>query len=530
MKHFLTLLFLAGCNPFLMAQKPGDLSSDFGTGGRLLFDADHLDHCTKVLVDQDRVYLCGYTTSLDKPTEQDYVVAAFDHEGQADGSFGLNGMVRSDFPGFPQSRLTDAALHDQQLYLAGTASFGSVDTQAVVVCRLLQSGAVDSSFADSGYFIGNFLGPRNDLGGIEVLENGSILLFGTAFDSNYVHKELPLLGRLNPGGTADNSFAAGGFVTWEPTLGFQEIPAYKARPGRHEAGGGLFDVCVLGDDHYVFCGYFSGSYYLGLNITVNLNASEAFQAQYYPILSNFSGYYASALTVNEQPLVCAAPFSNFSAEDFLLQTLSENGLVDTTLQIDFDYHQDHSLDMCQDAQDRIVTVGYSRDLDNNQAGYESDYFAVAVLEDPVTPNRSFGEHGQVRYDFGFNDECGAHSAAAIEDFIYVAGYVKNSVDSNDLDMGLIKLHNPTRSLAIEQPAQVPDIRLYPNPANDLLHVEFTANSASHIEIHSLDGSLLHSQQILDQHTILRLSAFSPGIYFLRVIGPDFTQSSSFMHH
>lgn len=513
-KWFLLLPLLAAQG--MHAQTPGDLSSDFGSGGRLLFDVNHLDYCSKVLATSDRVYLAGHSTSASALISHDYFVATFDHQGNLDPSFGQDGLAIGEFPGYSLSRIIDAELWGDHIYIGGTGSFGSADTQALVVARLTLEGDLDTSFADSGFFIGYFLGPQNDLGGIHVLDDGQILVYGTAFDSNYVHKELPLFGRLNNDGTPDSAFSSSGFVTWDEATGFHDTKVYKGKAGRHEASGGLLDVAVLDTDHYLLCGYYFGSYHLGLNIEVDLsNQANPFKTTYYPILSNYSGYYSSAIEHNGKAVVCATPVNNFSAEDFLIQTIGSDGYVDTTTTLDFDVHQDQARQMITDPQGRIVTVGYSRHITHNQSGYDSDFFSIAVMEDVGQPDPSFSEDGQVSYDFGLGDECGAVSVAAVEDYLFVVGYVKNTADSNDLDIGILKIHNAERPLSVEQKPAERGIAVFPNPSSGLIHIQ-SDMYLNRVDLMDIHGHQLHSWVVDGQSAVVDVSSQQSGCYLLRL--------------
>lgn len=70
---------------------------------------------------------------------------------------------------------------------------------------------------------------------------------------------------------------------------------------------------------------------------------------------------------------------------------------------------------------------------------------------------------------------------------------------------------------IDEKAFANDIRVYPNPANQLLFVEIAAqNTKGYMQIISMDGRVLSLQEISGANNKLDLSSISNGLYFLNV--------------
>jgi len=502
------------------AQHAGELTPDFGTEGKLRCDLDHIDEARKLLVDEDRIYVLGQVTSVDSLNGYDYFIAAFTHAGTPDTSFGSGGMVRGDYPGYCLSRITDAVLWDNYLYVTGTGSLGHADTQDVVVSRFTRSGALDTAFAGSGFFRGRFLGPRNDAGGITVLDNGAIIVCGTTFDSNFVHKELPFFGRLTPEGIPDSAFTNGGFAVWDPASGFSDLHSYAGRPGRHYAGGGLLDAIALDGKNYFLCGYYTSSYFLGLNVLVNLDSILApFESVYYPIRLDMSGFYSGAVVRNGQVIVSAEPLNNFGPEDFTIQCIAPDGYALSTTTVDFNFAQDQVKEIALDGQGRIAAAGYSRDLSHDAPGYQSDFFSIAVLENPLSPDLSFGDRGIVQYDFGLDDECGAVSIQAYDQYLYVAGYVNHKAGSNQSDIGILRIYNPVRPLGAAQPTKEGSLKLYPNPTAGKLYLGNTGSGVFDVQVFSMQGALVKEQTVIAPAG-LDLGDLQSGNYLLKLATPN----------
>jgi len=63
------------------------------------------------------------------------------------------------------------------------------------------------------------------------------------------------------------------------------------------------------------------------------------------------------------------------------------------------------------------------------------------------------------------------------------------------------------------------IRLYPNPATDIVHV-YTENEVEKIQLVNISGQLVFEQKNLGRETDLDISVFESGIYFVKVFSYD----------
>lgn len=126
--------------------------------------------------------------------------------GTIDSSFGNSGEVSIPYfsPGFPSilKKQTDGKLLVLGFYEDGTA-----------ITRVLPNGQIDLSFGINGTskipYIG--MGFNTDSFGIH-LQNNKLIVYGTAFDSNYHLLNHSLIYRLNENGTIDQSFGNNGSI------------------------------------------------------------------------------------------------------------------------------------------------------------------------------------------------------------------------------------------------------------------------------------------------------------------------------
>jgi len=66
--------------------------------------------------------------------------------------------------------------------------------------------------------------------------------------------------------------------------------------------------------------------------------------------------------------------------------------------------------------------------------------------------------------------------------------------------------------------------LFPTPASDIIHLVTEQNDTRNVlEIFALNGTFVSSQTLTEKQTLLDVSAFAPGCYFLRITGQNGTE-------
>ena len=76
-----------------------------------------------------------------------------------------------------------------------------------------------------------------------------------------------------------------------------------------------------------------------------------------------------------------------------------------------------------------------------------------------------------------------------------------------LDLGTVDVKNESSEDKI--------IRLYPNPATDIVHV-YTENEVEKIQLVNISGQIVFEQKKMGRETDLDISVFESGIYFVKV--------------
>jgi hypothetical protein len=115
---------------------------------------------------------------------------------------------------------------------------------------------------------------------------------------------------------------------------------------------------------------------------------------------------------------------------------------------------------------------------------------------------------------GFSVSAGAEFSARIQDCIDVSSNTNSSTLDLDID--------------IESPVttSIKDIRIYPNPFTSTINIEIDgANSPIDIGIYSIQGQLIRTLNKTELNSIsLDLSNLESGVYVVKVVGKDFTES------
>src|SRR5690606_36894317 len=91
----------------------------------------------------------------------------------------------------------------------------SLDTFAIFIGKLTLDGEIETTFANAGFYTGEFLGTYNTAGSVLVDTENKIVYCGTTTDDQGTQVEYPLIGRLNSDGTPDSTFGNTGIVVWD---------------------------------------------------------------------------------------------------------------------------------------------------------------------------------------------------------------------------------------------------------------------------------------------------------------------------
>lgn len=205
------------------AQPAGDLDPSFGIGGKVVTSiGSGEDKAYGVIIqDDNKIIVAGYSYSLD--TGNDFVLVRYEEDGTLDASFGVGGIVKTDVQLGSDDRAYDLALQaDGKIVVAGSSDNG-IDRDAALV-RYNGDGTIDESFGVAGVVLTDFEDGKSDE--IRVVKihalTGNIIVGGSAVISTT--KSKPVVARYLINGDLDLSFETDGIrLLWIDPLDYQYL-------------------------------------------------------------------------------------------------------------------------------------------------------------------------------------------------------------------------------------------------------------------------------------------------------------------
>ncbi|MCB0363349.1 MAG: hypothetical protein KDD35_11530, partial [Bdellovibrionales bacterium] len=170
--------------------------SSFGTNGKIVIDLTPFDFGTGLFIDSmNRIILGGAYTTTENP-----FLYRFTNSGSIDSSFGTNGFVAKSVAGENFARAMTVDPSDGSYYIVGD-DYGD----SAYVTKFTVNGAVDNTFATSGYYL---IGTHVYAYALdaEVDLNGKLVVVGRVKPGGSGDDWAAILWRFNSNGTLDTSF------------------------------------------------------------------------------------------------------------------------------------------------------------------------------------------------------------------------------------------------------------------------------------------------------------------------------------
>jgi uncharacterized delta-60 repeat protein len=194
----------------------GTLDSSFSGDGKLttaVAPGDNTDRANAALLQPDGKMVTVGAAEMDDTTI-DFALARYQPDGTLDTSFGDSGIVTTGVPGQARELIEAALQPDGKIVAAGQAcSAPSALTCDFVVARFLADGALDESFGDHGVVVTPVVAGFFDTAWAMALQpDGKIVAAGQACTGRSGRTCDFGLARYNPDGSLDGSFGGDGTV------------------------------------------------------------------------------------------------------------------------------------------------------------------------------------------------------------------------------------------------------------------------------------------------------------------------------
>jgi uncharacterized delta-60 repeat protein len=201
----------------------GDLDTSFGNGGVVTTGLSPTEHekAKALAVQKDGRIVIGITHRLIAEAG-DFILMRYNTNGTLDTTFGVGGVVQTDFLGFG-GVITSVKIDSKGNIVAagfiGTSSLEQNPDTDFAVARYTANGALDSSFGSQGKVTRS--NSINDfIAAIAIQKDGKIVVAGSSYGPQ--PSEDFAIFRLTSNGSPDPTFA-GGNILFTDFYGFQDL-------------------------------------------------------------------------------------------------------------------------------------------------------------------------------------------------------------------------------------------------------------------------------------------------------------------
>ena len=188
----------------------GSLDTSFGVGGKVTTTTGIGGDVFALTIQPDgKIIAVGVTTSVG--TDRDMAMARYNPNGSLDTSFGVSGIVITDFFGGADFATAVALRPDGKIVVAGFAQATPTPfSYDFALARYQTNGSLDSSFGTNGKVTTEIVSDGEDEANSLVIQpDGKLVVAG--FTQTNVFSDIALA-RYNADGALDNTFGAGGIV------------------------------------------------------------------------------------------------------------------------------------------------------------------------------------------------------------------------------------------------------------------------------------------------------------------------------
>jgi uncharacterized delta-60 repeat protein len=420
----------------------GKLDRSFGSGGQVQIDFNQsTDIAYAIAIQSDGKLVSGGTTYVNNDyTHEDFAVSRQNPDGTLDTTFGVGGLVTTDFPNRAAVISSVVVQPDGKILVAGGAFPQFTALGKFTLVRYNPDGSLDGSFGSGGIVSSTFPGVGSYAFALALQPDGKILAAGTAFLEFFTggnSKTDFAIARYNPDGTPDGTFGIHGQLTTDFDGFSDEIFAILVQPdgklvavGSAVSSGQFYDFAAV---RYLSNGTIDSSFGVGGKVRTDFGNNGFDQAR------------AAALQPDGK--ILAAGFTIYNSglsQPFALARYNGDGSIDSSfdgdglLQIDFGSFSQTAYEVLLQPDGKILTAGYP-----NTESSDSD-FLLARCNPDGSLDPTFGHAGKVRTSFG-DLNGGAYGAVLQPDGKIVAAGFNATFTANSVEFALARYEGPCGS-------------------------------------------------------------------------------------
>ncbi len=518
MKKNYSLILLAACLFFIPAKtlyaQNGSLDNSFSSDGKVLTQiGPDDDGAVDVAIQADgKIVAVGGSYNV-STSNYEFAVVRYNTNGSLDNSFSSDGKLTTAFGNGDNIAFALAIQTDGKIVVGGYAGDGAMADFALV--RYNTDGSLDNTFNSTGKVTTAISLNNDEISSVLIQGDGKIIVAGSSNNDFAV-------ARYNSNGTLDMTFNGQGWIRTDFNGGgdFAYGAALQA-DGKIVAVGhvDISSISNFGLARYNSNGTLDNTFSSDGKANVLIGIEDAVA-------------YDVALQADGK-IILAGHMYNGSDDDFALARFNSNGSLDNTFSSDgmlshgILSSDDHPLGVKVQTDGKILAAGYT----TTSSGYS---VAVVRYNSDGSFDNSFGILGKVTTAVGGIDDEAEGMLIQPDGKIVVVGAGDDGLD----DYGFIVVRYNSGVTGIgETLAGICPVNIYPNPATDYLHLDYTLTNADLVSIQLLD---IHGRNMLPnaggimttlgKHTEnLDLQSLAPGLYYIVIwIGTE-QQSFRIVH-
>jgi len=415
-----------------------------------------------------------------------YTVARYNTNGSIDTTFGSNGLVIINTQNY--DTVNDIAIDTNgKIIVAGGNTYA-------VLLRLNSNGSLDTTFGTNGF--ASFTSGFSSVYDVKVLSSGKILVagydsytIGTSYSGNY------LLARLNSNGTLDSTFGTNGISNLGSTTADQEV---------------LYKIEVQPDGKIVATGTINNGSDLDI-VIYRYNSNGTFDTTFNGNGSSTFGSIGSdrptGLALQNDGKILVLGYLNGEPK---LERFTSNGSIDTSFDldgiVDLNINDITYANALKLTSDQKIFVSGELDISNVDAD-----FSTLKFNSNGSLDTDFANSGKLTTNF-YSDYDEATSILITSDNKLILCGNIFSITNNSFDFGLAKYYIDS-NLSLDTFTEK-STAFYPNPANDVLHVQDNVKS---VKLFTLLGKEI---EISLENNSINISNLDKGIYLVQLILTD----------
>lgn len=512
--YFLILFFLIEFSAY--TQTPGILDSSFNSTGIVTtaFGPGE-DKAYTVAVDaNDKIVVAGQTLNGGK---YDFAIARYNEDGSLDESFGDDGRVTtviSENGNYIEGLLI---LEDGKILVSGYIYDGA--QFKIALARYNSDGSLDNTFNTDGKLILE-LGPGDTFAhDMKLQPDGKIVLAGSIFNGS---DNDVLVVRLNADGSEDETFNSAGYVSI--AVG--------------ESNDAAFELAIQPDGKIICAGYIivEGPDILIMRLNTDGTLDDSFGEEGISLTSwdDIDQDNGVAYTLALQPdgkillggnvhsLLADIQYvviARYTAEGEPDNSFNDDGLLITG------YFVVTSGDIVETILDLLVQPdGKIVAAVTSSFGLLTDFVLLRADANGETDD-DFGVFGFIATDINEYDDLAEALSLQSDGKLIVAGYASNGsdndfavaryftgIDTSAADTTIVDTTTTDTTLLVESIGNR-GMTVFPNPANDLLRIVFSAYPLQgNIIITDAAGRVLLNQFISEKELSINISGLQNGFY------------------